>query len=204
MDPRPRAAQNARTMRVCVYCASSNSIAPAYHDDARELGRLLAEAGHEIVYGGGARGSMGALADGALGAGGRVHGVLPHFMRELEWAHEQLSKLELVDDMRERKHRMLEHADAVVALPGGCGTFEELFEVLTLKRLGIVRVPVVLVDTLGYFDDLVRALERSVREGFMDDRHRNMWTLVRSPADVLPAITDGEAWPEDALGFAAR
>ncbi len=190
-------------MRICVYCASSNAIDPAYHADARELGRLLASAGHSIVYGGGARGSMGALADGALEAGGSVHGVLPHFMQKLEWAHERLTQLELVEDMRERKHRMLAEADAVVTLPGGCGTFEELFEVLTLKRLGIVRTPIVLVNTLEYFTDLVRALERSVDEGFMGELHRRMWTLVERPGQVLAAI-DSDAWPENAVEFAAR
>ncbi len=190
-------------MKICVYCASSNSIDSRYHEAAREVGRLLAEGGHDLVYGGGARGSMGAVADGALAAGGRVHGVIPHFMKELEWAHEKLTRLELVGDMRERKHRMLSEADAVVTLPGGCGTFEELFEVLTLKRLGVVRTPVVLVNTLNYFDELVRMLERSIEEGFMGDEHRALWKLVERPDQMLRAIADCD-WPEDALGFAAR
>jgi uncharacterized protein (TIGR00730 family) len=191
-------------MRIAVYCASSEASDPIYRDDARELGRRCAESGHEIVYGGGARGSMGALADGALAAGGRVHGVLPHFMKELEWAHGGLSQLELVDDMRARKHRMLEGSDAVVALPGGCGTFEELFEVLTLKRLGIVRVPIVLLDTQGFWAPMDALLRHSVAERFMQDRHLEMWSVVATPAAVLPEIEGTEPWPENAIQFAGR
>ncbi len=191
-------------MKIAVYCASSGASDTVYRDEARQFGGLCAEAGHEVVYGGGARGSMGALADGALAAGGQVHGVLPHFMKELEWAHNGLSKLELVDDMRTRKHRMLEDADAVVALPGGCGTFEELFEVLTLKRLGVVRVPIVLLDTKLFWAPMDAMLRHSVAEKFMADRHLAMWSIVATPAEVLPEIERTEPWPEDAIRFAGR
>ena len=124
---------NERT--VCVYCASSRTCAPEYHEAAFRLGVVLAESGYTIVYGGGGAGSMGALADGALSQGGRIIGILPRFMADLEWGHPGLTELQLVEDMRTRKHLMLSRGQAVVALPGGCGTLEELLEAITLKRL---------------------------------------------------------------------
>ena len=126
-------------MRVCVYCASSRQCDPIYHQAAARLGRELALAGHTTVYGGGSVGSMGYLADAALAAGGRVIGVIPSFMHDLEWAHRGLTELLVVNDMHERKRLMIDSVAAVVALPGGCGTFEELFEAITWKRLGAVR-----------------------------------------------------------------
>jgi len=118
---------------VCVYCASSSRCDPEYHAAARELGTCLAADGRTIVYGGSRIGSMGALADGALAAGGRVIGVLPRFLKDLEVSHGGLSELHVVEDMRARKHLMLSRSEAVVALPGGCGTFEELLEAITLS-----------------------------------------------------------------------
>ncbi|MCA9177311.1 MAG: TIGR00730 family Rossman fold protein [Planctomycetales bacterium] len=189
-------------MRVAVYCASSKSCDRAYHAAARELGERLAEAGHEIVYGGGAVGSMGALADGALAKGGRVIGVLPEFMHELEWGHPGLDELEIVEDMRTRKHRMLSVSDAAVALPGGTGTLEELLEALTLKRLGIYTRPIVLVNTLGFYQQLVQLLEHCIGQRFMGDPHRDMWVLVNDPSEVLAAIDAAPPWDEAARSFA--
>lgn len=160
-------------------------------------------AGCTIVYGGGRVGSMGALADGALAAGGRVVGIIPRFMQDLEWGHGGLSELQVVDDMRIRKHRMLCDADAVVALPGGTGTFEELLEALTLKRLGLFVGPIVLVNTGGFYDHLVQLLEAAVAERFMDPRHRLMWQLVPSPAQVLHALESSPPWGVEARSFAA-
>ncbi|HEY7871286.1 MAG TPA: TIGR00730 family Rossman fold protein, partial [Rudaea sp.] len=115
-------------MRVCVYCASSQMCDADYHAAATRLGELLAADHHTIVYGGGAVGLMGSLANGALSRGGKVIGIIPRFMTEVEWQHPGIENLEVVEDMRERKHRLLTGSDAVVALPGGCGTLEELFE----------------------------------------------------------------------------
>lgn len=174
--------------RVCVYCASSRQSDPAYREDAHELGRRLALAGVEIVYGGGAVGSMGALADGALGVGGHVTGILPRFMERLEWGHRGLSRLEIVGSMHERKDSMLFEADGVVALPGGCGTYEELLEAITWKRLGLLDVPIVLLNTRRFFDPLLAALGRCVDEGFMEEHHRRLWSVAARPADVLGAL----------------
>lgn len=187
---------------ICVYCASSRQCAAEYHDAARRLGGTLAASGYGVVYGGGGGGSMGALADGALARGGTVVGVLPRFMVELEWGHKGLSELLLVDDMRQRKHLMLERSHGVVALPGGCGTLDELFEALTLKRLGLYLHPIVLVNTRGYFDPVVKLLSSAVLERFMDERHRTMWQVVSEPEQVPAAIAAAPPWTSDAQGFA--
>lgn len=188
--------------RICVYCASSRSCDPSYHRAAYSLGQLVAEKGWSVVYGGGAYGSMGALADGAIAGGGRVTGVIPNFMKELEWAHGGLSELRVVEDMRTRKHLMLSDSDAVVALPGGSGTLEELFEAITLKRLGIYLNPVVLVNMRGFFDPLLALLEQCIRERFMDRQHEEMWTVVSGVEDVIPAILRAPKWLRDARNFA--
>lgn len=188
--------------RIAVYCASSRRCAPEYHGAARRLGEVLAAGGFTVVYGGGAVGSMGALADGALARGGRVVGVLPRFMQELEWGHQGLSELLLVEDMRVRKERMLHGTAGVVALPGGCGTLEELFEVLTLKRLGLYLQPIILVNTRRFFDPLQRVLEQAIRERFMDDRHEAMWRVVAEPDEVPGALAAAPGWSSAAQAFA--
>lgn len=190
-------------LRVCVYCASSQTADAIYREEARAVGAALAGAGCSIVYGGGSLGSMGAVADGALAAGGEVIGILPRFMADLEWGHPGLTRLELVEDMRERKHKLLTGSDAVVALPGGCGTLEELFEAITLKRLGLYFGPIVLLNTRAFYDDVVRVLERSIDERFMNPEHRDMWTLVQRADEVLPAIHAAPRWREDARSLAA-
>ena len=188
---------------VCVYCASSRVCHSHYHDAAQRLGQVLARSGFTIIYGGGGVGSMGALADGAISQRGRVIGILPKFMQELEWGHKGLSELRLVEDLRTRKHLMLADSDAVVALPGGSGTLEELFEAITLKRLGFYLNPIVLVNTRSYFDPLIRLLASAVTEGFMDQRHHSMWQVVAEPEDVPAALALAPAWPADARTFAA-
>ena len=188
---------------VCVYCASSRISHPDYREAALRLGSVLASHGFTIVYGGGAAGSMGALADGALSAGGRVVGVLPRFMADLEWGHKGLTELHLVEDMRTRKHIMLSRSQAAVALPGGSGTLEELLEAITLKRLGLYLNPIVLVNTRNFFDPLIAQLEQAVRERFMDERHLRMWQVVAQPELVPAALAAAPEWTAEARGFAA-
>jgi uncharacterized protein (TIGR00730 family) len=189
--------------RVLVFCASSRSCAPAYHEAAGALGRALAAAGDAIVYGGGSTGSMGALADAALAEGGEVIGIQPRFMRELEWTHPGLTDLVLVDDMQERKREMLRVADAIVTLPGGSGTFEELFDALTAKRLGLFPKPIVIVNQGGFFDPLFALLRRSVDERFMHEVHLEMWHAVDHVHEVLSAIHGSPEWPDRAHEFAS-
>ena len=188
---------------VCVYCASSRSSHPDYRAAAHRLGKVLAGAGIGIVYGGGAAGSMGALADGALEGGGRVVGILPRFMADLEWGHRGLTELELVEDLRVRKHLMLTRSDAAIALPGGSGTLEELLEAITLKRLGLYLNPIVLVNTRGFFAPLLALLEHAVEERFMDRRHLDLWQVVGEPEEVPGALERAPAWTAEARRFAA-
>jgi len=187
---------------VCVYCASSRTAHPEYREVAFRLGEVLAERSIAVVYGGGGKGSMGALADGALSKGGRVIGILPRFMADLEWGHPGLTELKLVEDMRTRKHLMLTAAEAAVALPGGCGTLEELLEAITLKRLGLFLGPIVLVNTRGYFQPLLQMLARAVEEQFMDSRHPLMWQVVARPEEVVEAIDRAPPWTAEHRSFA--
>ncbi|HEY2015889.1 MAG TPA: TIGR00730 family Rossman fold protein [Bryobacteraceae bacterium] len=188
---------------VCVYCASSERTPDVYGEAASRLGRHLAAEGLGVVYGGSSLGSMGRLAAAALDAGGKVTGVIPRFMEELEWSHGALTKLHVVDDMHERKRLMLELADAVVALPGGCGTLEELFEAITWKRLGLYFGPIVLVNVNGFFDPCLELLSRCVDERFMDERHRAMWSSVDQPEQVVAALRSAPEWSRAARTFAA-
>jgi len=190
-------------MRICVYAASSAHCDPAFHADAFELGRRIGAAGHVLVYGGGSVGSMGAVANGALQAGGEVVGILPKFMADLEWGHPGLTELQLVEDMRERKHRLLTGSDAVVALPGGCGTLEELFEAITLKRLGVYFKPIVLLNTAGYWNTLTGFLDQVIEQRFMNPGHRDMWQLAETPDAVLDVIAQTPDWREDARDYAS-
>ena len=189
---------------VCVYCASSSACHPDYHAAAYRLGELLAENGCAVVYGGGAVGSMGAVADGALSKRGKVVGVIPEFMVKLEWEHPGITELLRVEDMRTRKHVMLSKSHAVVALPGGTGTLEELFEAITLKRLGLYLHPIVLLNTRGFYNPLIELLRNAVTERFLSEKHELMWQVVNHPEEVLPAIAAAPDWPTDAIGFAAQ
>lgn len=187
---------------VTVYASSSAALKPVYYDAARRLGETLALAGKSIIYGAGGRGLMGAVADAALGKGGKVYGVVPGFLQDLELTHRGLTRLEVVGDMRIRKHRMIEESDAVVTLPGGSGTYEELFETLTMKRLGQWLGPVVIVNTNGFYDGLLAFLRYSVEERFMGRNHLKMWSVVDEPEQVLDAIDEAQAWDSEALQFA--
>jgi uncharacterized protein (TIGR00730 family) len=145
---------------------------------------------------------MGQLADGALAEGGKVIGILPRFMKDLEWGHQGLTELRIVQDLHERKRLMIEGADAVIALPGGCGTLEELFEAITWKRLGLYWNPIVMVNTCDFFRPALELLDRCIQERFMDPRHKAMWTVVRRPEEVISAIQSAPRWSADARGFA--
>ena len=187
---------------VTVYASSSSALKPAYYDAARRLGEVLADAGKSIIYGAGGSGLMGSVADGALSRNGKVYGVVPEFLEDLELTHRGLTGLKVVKEMRIRKQLMLEDSDAVVTLPGGSGTYEELFEALTLKRLGQWVGPIILVNTDGFYDGLLRFLNHSIDERFMGSNHLKMWSVVDEPEEVLDAIENSHAWDSEALQFA--
>jgi uncharacterized protein (TIGR00730 family) len=189
--------------RVTVYASASNGLAASYYDAAARLGTVLGRAGLEIVYGGGGVGLMRAMADNALAEGAHVHGVIPHFLNTVEHGHKNLSRLEVVEDMRERKHRMIVDAHAVISLPGGSGTFEELLEAMTLKRLGLFLGPIVLINTNRYFDGFLGFMRHSVQERFMSEQHLRMWSVVDEPEQVVAALRDAAPWSSTAREFAA-
>ncbi len=194
---------NTTIKTACVYCASSTQANRAYHDAAEKLGRTLARNAIAIVYGAGGNGSMGRLADGALAEGGKVIGVIPRFMKDLEWYHKGISELRLVEDLHDRKRELIAGADAVVALPGGSGTLDELVEAISLKRLGTFLGPIVMVNTCGFFDPCVELLERCIAERFMHPRHRDMWQVIDEPEQVIEAFHRAPDWSAAAIEFAA-
>jgi len=175
-------------MRLCVFCGASKGNDPAYLEAATELGTALAGAGIELVYGGAAIGLMGAVADAALAAGGVVRGVIPQALVDKEIAHRGLTELKVVGSMHERKAAMADLADGFVALPGGLGTFEELFEVWTWAQLGWHRKPCALLDVNGFYGKLAEFLDDVVARGFVQQMHRDMLVVERTPAALLAAI----------------
>lgn len=174
--------------RVLVYCASSSQVDAKYFEAARSLGEGLASRGWGLVYGGGSAGLMGAIADACLGGGGSVLGFIPHFMEEREWSHRGITELQVVQDMHERKRRMIESCDAIVALPGGCGTLEELLEAITWKRLDLHDKPIVVQNVDGYFDPCIAMLHRSIDEHFMPEAYRELWGVARTSEETLELL----------------
>ncbi|MBE6316782.1 MAG: TIGR00730 family Rossman fold protein [Bacteroidales bacterium] len=175
---------------VCVFCASSANIDERYLADARELGNLLAQGGWRCVNGGGAVGLMGAVTDGTLDAGGEVTGVIPKFMVDNGWCYDRLMDVVVTADMHQRKQMMSNMADAVIALPGGVGTLEELLETLTWRQLGLVKVPIIILNTLGYYDLLLAMLRHAIDEGFMKPSHGQLWQVAATPADAVALLDD--------------
>ena len=175
---------------VCVFCASSANIDERYLADARELGNLLAQEGWRCVNGGGAVGLMGAVTDGTLDAGGEVTGVIPKFMVDNGWCYDRLQDVIVTADMHQRKQMMSNMADAVIALPGGVGTLEELLETLTWRQLGLVKVPIIILNTLGYYDPLLAMLRHAIDEGFMKPSHGQLWQVAATPADAVALLDD--------------
>ena len=191
-------------MKICIYCASSATVDESYFLATERLAREILQENIEVVFGGGAGGLMGRLADTIIAAGGRIKGIMPKFMNEVEWAHKGISDLELTETMHERKAKFLEGIDGIVALPGGTGTLEELLEAITLKRLGRFTKPIVILNTNGYYEPLRQMLETAVRENFMHSRHLEMWAFVDEPEDVIPALRTSVAWSRDAIDFAVN
>lgn len=173
---------------VTVYGASSPLVARRYKEAAYALGQALAEAGMDLVSGGGREGLMAAAIKGALDAGGRTVGVLPGFMVERGWNHTGLTEMITVPSMHERKRTMASLSRAAVALPGGCGTFEELLEIITWRQLGLYQGHVVILNVDGYYDPLIGMLDRSIAEHFMNDDHRKLWYVTDSVADAVARI----------------
>lgn len=188
---------------VCVYSASSTKIAPAYFEAARELGALLGQKHIRLINGAGNMGLMAAVADAALQAGGEVTGVIPRFMVEQGWHHTGLTRLIEVESMHERKKLMADRSDAVIALPGGCGTLEELLEIITWKQLGLYLNPIVILNIGGYFDPLLAMLRKAVEENFMRMQHGTIWHVAQTPQEAVELIHTVPLWDASIRKFAA-
>lgn len=170
---------------VAIYCASSTKIKPIYYEVARELGRGLAERGVTQVNGAGNMGLMQAASDAALAAGGRVVGVIPYFMIAQNWHHTGLTQLIETADMESRKQTINDMTDAAIILPGGCGTLDEFFEIVTLKQLGVYLKPIVVLNVDGYYDHLLRHLEHSIEENFMRRAHADIWCVAQTAQEAI-------------------
>lgn len=188
---------------VCVYSASSTKIAPAYFHAAQELGRLLAQHHIRLINGAGGIGLMGAIADAVLAEGGKVTGIIPHFMVEQGWEHKGLTDLIEVDNMHERKQMMADMSNAIIALPGGCGTLEELLEIITWKQLGIYLNPIVILNTNGYFNPLLTMLQHAMEENFMRLQHGSIWSIANTPQEAIELIRTVPIWDRSIRKFAA-
>ena len=173
---------------VCVYCGSSSEVDPRHRAAAAALGARLAARGVTLVYGGGRVGLMGLMADACLQAGGQVIGVIPEFLRSREVGHGAVTELVVVDNMHERKQAMFERSDGFVILPGGLGTLDETFEVLTWKQLRLHDKPIVVVDVAGYWRPLAALVDHVIREGFAAPTMRQHFEVVEDVAQVLPAL----------------
>ncbi len=184
--------------RVCVYCASSSLIDKLYFEATEKLALQLVTNKVTVVYGGGGKGLMGQLATTIVKNGGRIIGIMPDFMKELEWAHKDVKEFHFVADMHARKKKFLEETDALIALPGGCGTLEELLEVITLKRLGLYTNPIIILNTNNFYDPLLQMLDRCIKEKFMSEKHRQIWTVISDPDDIIKVIENTAVWSEDA------
>jgi len=175
---------------ICVYCGSADKMHPDYQTAAREMGGAIAKRGWQLIYGAGSTGLMGAVADGALEMGGEVIGVIPSYFNTPTLAHSGLTQLEVVDTIHERKARMIKLADAIIALPGGFGTLEELLEALTWAQIGLHRKPVGLLNVRNYYDPLLKLIEHARSEGFIYAEHASLFTWREKPQDLLEALSN--------------
>lgn len=188
---------------ICVYCASSPQIAPVYFKAAERLGYLLAEKRINLIDGAGKVGLMGCLNNTVLAAGGTVTGVIPRFMVERGWHHSGLTQLVETETMHERKSLMARMSDAVIALPGGCGTMEELLEVITWKQLGLYLKPIVVLNIQGFYNPLIEMLEKAIGQQFMRREHESLWQVAFTPEEAVELCVSLPAWDKKICKFAA-
>jgi uncharacterized protein (TIGR00730 family) len=180
---------------ICVYCGSSDKMSDVYLQAAHQMGAAIAKRGLVLAYGAGCTGMMGAVADGALEAGGEVIGVIPKMFTTPTLMHNGLTHLEIVDNMHTRKQRLVDISDAFIALPGGYGTFEELFEILTWAQIGLHSKPVGILNTEHYYDPLLSAIEHAHVEGFMYAEHQSLFVVAEQPDDLLVKLA-GYQYPD--------
>lgn len=188
---------------VCIYCASSTQIDGSYFDAARQLGTLLANRQIHIINGAGSIGLMRTISDAALEAGGQVTGVIPSFMVEQGWHHKGLSRLHITETMHERKQLMANLSEGIIALPGGCGTMEELLEAITWKQLGLYVYPIVILNTNGFFNPLLEMLQRATDQHFMRPQHLKIWQTASTPEEAIELLLTTPKWDKSIRKLAA-
>jgi uncharacterized protein (TIGR00730 family) len=189
-------------MTICVFASSSSRIDKKYATEAALLGKLLALAGMDVIYGGGGIGLMGCLADAVIADGGKITGVIPSFMIDEGWDHASVSDMIVTTDMAERKKTMFSKADAVVALPGGVGTLEELTEAMTLKQLGIYKGPIIILNTRNFYNSFIEFLEHMIAGHFLRNEHKGIWEIASTPEEVITLIKNKENWHDDPRSIA--
>ena len=189
--------------RICVYCASSTQISEEYFKAAKEVGRLIAQNGMELINGAGNMGLMAASADGCMEAGGKAIGIIPTFMIRENWCHQGMTEIIETTDMHVRQERMAEMSDAALVLPGGCGTFAELMELITWKQLGIYLKPIVILNTNGYFNPILEMLQKAADQHFMRQQHIGIWRVAYTPAEAIEFIQNTPLWDTAVRRFAA-
>lgn len=188
---------------VCVYCASSTQIDEKYFRAAEELGTLIAQRGLRLITGAGRLGLMNTVQDAALAAGGEAIGVIPTFMVKEGWHHTGLTQLIETGSMHERKQTMANLSDGVIALPGGCGTMEELLEIITWKQLGLYLNPIVILNIDGFYDSLLEQLKRALDDNFMRAIHADIWKVATTPAEAVELLMTTPVWDKSIRKFAA-
>jgi len=188
---------------VCVYCASSTQIDEKYFRAAEELGRLIAQKGLRLITGAGNQGLMNAIEEGSLAAGGKVTGIIPTFMMEEGWHHTGLTELIETRTIHERKEMMAKLSDGVIALPGGCGTLEELLEIITWKQLGLYLNPIIILNIDGYYDHLLAQLRQAIDENFMRAIHGDIWKVATTPDEAIDLLFTTPVWNGRMRGYAA-
>ena len=188
---------------VCVYSASSTKIDAVYFQAAETLDRLLAEHHIRLINGAGSIGLMCSVADAVLKNGGEVTGVIPRFMVEQNWHHTGLTELIEVESMHERKQKMANLSDGIIALPGGCGTLEELLEIITWKQLGLYLNPIIILNTNRFFDPLLEMLEKAIDENFMRRQHGDIWKVAQTPEEAVRLLYETPVWDISIRKFAA-
>ena len=188
---------------VCVYCASSTQIDEKYFRVAETLGSLIAQRGLRLITGAGNMGLMNAVEEAALAAGGEVTGIIPTFMIKEGWHHTGLTELIETASMHERKQMMADLSDGAIALPGGCGTFEELLEVITWKQLGLYLNPIIILNIDGYYDHLIAQLSKALEDKFMRDIHAGIWQVATTPDEAVELLFNTPNWDKSVRKFAA-
>ena len=194
---------NCQLKSVCVYCASSTQIDEKYFRAAEELGTLIAQKGLRLITGAGKLGLMNTVQDAALAAGGEAIGVIPSFMVREGWHHEGLTQLIETASMHERKQTMADLSDGVIVLPGGCGTMEELLEIITWKQLGLYLNPIVILNIDGFYDALLAQLAKAVEENFMRSIHADIWKVAATPEEAIELLLTTPGWDKSIRKFAA-